>query len=132
MTPLQLDALIESFDGTPADLARIAANPVSYDWQLVRLFEGIESEAEAQALVAANPRFAAQLAEGQATYNEMLAFTDRCAAIEAASDPAQQAALIAALSPSDRSAFVAATMAIEPGADEYEAAMGYLAMVQEP
>jgi hypothetical protein len=121
----QLEALIASFDGTLADLERIAANPVSSSEQLARLFEGIETEAEAQALVAANPRWAAELAEGQAAYNRMTGGAD-FAAIRAARDPAP---LIAALSPKERGEFVRLITLFPPDATEQECGDLYAAMV---
>jgi hypothetical protein len=124
----QLDELIDSFDGTPADLARIAANPVASVELLARLFEGIESEAEAQVLVAANPRWATELATSTEAYFSMVNGPD-FAAIAAAADPAP---LIAALSPKDRNAFVQQMVAMPPDATEYECATAYLQSVLTP
>jgi spermidine/putrescine-binding protein len=121
----QLEELIYSFDGTPADLERIAANPVASVELLARLFEGIESETEAQALVAANPRWAAELAESTEAYESLVNGPD-FAAIAAAADPAP---LIAALSPKDRAAFVQQMIAMPPDATEHECATAYLQMV---
>jgi hypothetical protein len=129
MTNQQLQALIDSFDGTPADLQRIAVNPVSNAGQLSRLFEVITTEAQAFALAEANPRWAAELAEGQAAYDEMVGFSARCDAIEAADDSALRASLIAALSPADRNAFVWSTLTFPPGIIVDEAASAYWQMV---
>jgi hypothetical protein len=129
MTNQQLQALIASFDGTPADLQRIAANPVSNAGQLAKLFEVITTEAQAYALEKANPRWAAELADGQAAYDEMVGFSARCNAIEATDDPVQRAALIAALSPADRNAFVWSTLTFPSDILVDEAAVAYLQMV---
>ena len=122
----QLEALIESFDGSPADLERIAQSPVTSAAMLQRLFEGIETEAEAAALVRANPRWAAELATGQDAYNQMVAAGRRFSAIRDAADPAP---LIAALSPKDRADFVRHMMTFPADGTEHEAGAAYAAMV---
>jgi hypothetical protein len=125
----QLAELISSFDGSPADLERIKQNPVASAELLGRLFQGIENEAEARALIAANPRWAAELAEAQAAYDSMVNGGPDFEAIAAAADPAP---LIAALTPQDRAAFVRHMADFPPDATEGEVAAVYLQAVLTP